>query len=264
MNACRLAVVLVLALPACSLSRGTDGLASAESGRRRALEYGVRALEEGDYRAALERIAPIAAICPTDELGRSAMLLLATAELDPRNPNGRPDVAAELTAFQLARRAEGQWEGAAAAHLYTLALDYGAEALTAHEIPGPGIIWDRYLTEPAVAEAPIGADATDGTPTEADVTEAQRAARATRAVNDAADGGPRCDVADADADVVLPELTGQPMALRTAAPPPVQPGAAPAPAAGNSAELQAEVDRLRAELARKEQELDRIRRTLRP
>jgi len=263
MNACRLAVVLVLALPACSLSRGTDGLASAESGRRRALEYGVLALEAGDYRAAMERIAPVAAICPTDELGRSAMLLLATAELDPRNPGRRPDAAAELAAFQLARRSEGQWEGAAAARLYAIALDYGAEPLTAAEIPGPVVIWDRYLTDPGVAEAPIGADASDGTPTDEDVDQAQRADRATNAVSHAADGGPRCEVVQADPEVVLPELTEAPMALRSA-PAPAQPAPSQSASGGNSAELQAEVDRLRAELARKEQELDRIRRTLRP
>lgn len=262
-TACRLAVVLVAALPACSLIRGSEGV-SADAGRRRALEYGAQALEQGDYTVAIERIAPVAAICPTDALGRNAMLLLATAELDPRNPDGRAEAAAELAAFQLTRRHEGEWEGALAAQLYTLALDYGATPIEAGAVPDERVIWDRYL-DPDVTQTPLGADAEGETPSATAIAQEARADATTRQVSDAADGGPICDVREADDDIALPELGREPLALRTA---PAAPAAAPSqPAPSGSAdtrELQAEVERLRAELERKDQELDRIRRTLRP
>ena len=261
--ACRYALVLVAALPACSLTGGA-ATPSAETSRRRALEYGVLALESGDYQTAVDRIAPVAAICPTDVLGRSAMLLLASVELDPRNPERRPDAAAELAAFQLARRSEGDWEGALATQLYTLALDHGAQPIEASAIPDVGVIWDRYLSDPVYAAEPIGIASDSGASPEAVALAADaRADDETERVARAADGGPRCDVPDVDDDLVMPRLTGTPLASRSAAPAPAAAQAAPSGGADSRA-LQAEVDRLRAELASKEQELDRIRRTLRP
>lgn len=261
-NACRYALVFVAALPACSLSGG-GGTPSAENSRHRALEYGVLALESGDYDTAIDRIAPVAAICPTDRLGRSAMLLLASVELDPRNPDGRPNAAAELAAFQLGRRSEGEWEGALAAQLYTLALDQGADPIDAADVPDVAVLWNRYLADPVYTETPIGIAGDSGATPEAVAQAADPAAdEDTERVARAADGGPLCSVQGVDEDLVMPQLTEAPLASRSVAPAPAgQPAAANA---GDSRALQAEVDRLRAELASKEQELDRIRRTLRP
>ena len=191
------------------------------------------------------------------------MLLLASAELDPRNGAGRPDAAAELAAFQLSRRSEGEWEGALAAQLYTLALDYGARPIAAAEVPGSEVIWTRYLSNPSIMDAPLGVPAADSVAAQAnDLAEAERAVAVTERVVDASDGGPGCEVPAADDDLVMPELVGEPLATRS-----VQVVAEPAgqPAAsGDVGDLQAEVARLRAEIERKDQELDRIRRTLRP
>ena len=264
-TACRYVLAYIVTFSACSPIGGPDGPVP-EASRRRALEYGVLALESGDYRTAIDRIAPVAAICPTDRTGRSAMLLLASMELDPRHEAGRPQAAAELAAFQLARRSEGEWEGALAAQIYTLALDHGAQPIAAEDVPGVDIIWSRYLAEPVSAGAPIGIAAPDSvaTPETVAMAAARNADVETARVTRAADGGPLCDVQEPVRDLVMPQLTREPLASRSAPAGPQQGGAArPAPT-GESRELQAEVDRLRAELARKEQELDRIRRTLRP
>lgn len=260
----RSVLFLVAALPACSASRGTE-MPTAELGRRRALEHGVLAMESGDFRLAAERLAPVAAICPVDALGRQAMLLLAASELDPANPARRPDAAAELAAFQLARRAEGEWEGALASRLYTLALDYGARPIAASEVPGPEVVWLRYLSDPAIMDAPLGVPAADSVAAEStDLAEAERAEAATERAVDAQDGGPSCQVPEPDEDLVMPHLDGDPLAMRGGLPTTGQPGAQAMVNGADSRALQAEIDRLRQELARKEQELDRIRRTLSP
>lgn len=195
------------------------------------------------------------------------MLMMAAAELDPRNSGGRPSVAAELAAFQLARPSASEaWIEPLAAELYVLALDYGADSIRTGAVPGALVLWSRYLeasapvpsVPPVTSEAPLGASAGAGV---ADPTGEPLMPRA--AVGAPASGGPLCDVPDADPDLVMPELTQTPMVVRAQAPA----GERPAPIPTGSEDIRAlmeENDRLRAELARKEQELDRIRRTLRP
>ena len=256
---CRVILLLVAALPACSLA-GSPEPPAEETARRRSFETGVRALERGDHDEAMSALAPVAAICPMDVTGRRALLLLAAAELDPRNGDGRPDAAAELAAFQLGRLPDGDADRTLAAELYLLALDRGATPIGANELPGARVIWERYLGD-GVATMPLGASQAD--------TLAVAAAAGTdgpegvEIAPPGSGGGPRCDVPAPVAGVVMPELTGEPLVVRLARPP----VAAAAPATGGSqdaAALAAEVDRLREELARKDQELDRIRRTLRP
>ncbi|HEX6588975.1 MAG TPA: hypothetical protein VF039_08130 [Longimicrobiales bacterium] len=262
---CCSALLLTAALSACSLA-GT-GSPSGETGRARAIAYGMAALDEGDYALAANQLAPVAAICPVDELGARALLLLAAAELDGRNAESRPDAAAELAAFHLARSHPEDWAGAMAEQLYLIALDLGADPIPADAIPDAGVIWTRYL-ETADGGEPMGDEQESDTlaATEDGAAEdgAARAARRRTAAAIAADAeaGPRCRVPDVRDGFVMPELERTPLARRSAA---AQPGQQPA--AGLSSDvraLQAEVQRLRAELASREQELDRIRRTLRP
>lgn len=265
-SVCCSALLLVAALPACSLA-GT-GSPTGDTGRARAIEYGLAALDDGDYTGAAEQFAPVAAICPTDELGSRALLLLAASELDGRNADGRPDAAAELAAFRLARAERDDWSGALARELYVIALDLGADPIAAEEIPDAGIIWTRYLAPDAEAAAAVADEAeadtldTDGTVAEARAARTERA-RAAAAIAAGADGGPRCRVAAVRDDLVMPELDRTPIAQRSGAPArsPQQPAAA---LTDDVRALQAEVQRLRSELASREQELDRIRRTLRP
>lgn len=277
----RSALLLIAVLPACSLAGGAES-PTGDDARRRALEYGVSALEAGDYDAAAERLAPVAAICPVDALGSRAMLLLAAAELDGRNPAGRADAAAEMAAFQLARA--GGWEGALAERIYTIALDFGADPIAVEDIPDARVIWTRYLGDEdgMAAGAPLDADAAavdDVAPADsalaADVpadeaerrvymAEAQAAARAARRMSDAADAGPRCTVPAVAVGLTMPELDGTPLAHRRAAAPPVATGRPALELSADVRALQQEVERLRNELSQKDQELDRIRRTLQP
>ena len=255
--AARIALLFILTLPACSIGGGAASPAP-DAARRASLDLGVAALEAADFRAAVERLAPIAAVCPTDALGRRAMLLLAAAELDPRNAEGRADAAAELAAFQLARAPRGEWEGTLATQLYLLALDHGAEPIEGSTVPDASIVWSRFLPADTIDEHPLGVAADTG----AIVASRLVGADSTPAVAPAEPpaGGPRCTVAPVRNDLVMPRLTRPSLASQAAAP-------RAAAASGDNADsraLAAEVERLRAELARKEQELDRIRRTLRP
>ncbi|HUF11620.1 MAG TPA: hypothetical protein VMN78_00805 [Longimicrobiales bacterium] len=260
-TASRFAILWVATLPACALA-GRGATPSEEAARQRSFAAGVSALDLGDFSLAAGHLAPVAAICPVDETGRRAMLLLAAGELDPRNPDGRPDAAAELTAFQIARPGQAEpWAAVLAAELYALSLDYGADAIPPNDPPDVGVIWSRYLDDgdfaarrAAPAREPVGAEADDTA--RADVAVA--AVVAPPAVESPRNGGPLCDVPSPIRGLTLPELTGPPAGAGRRG----EPGT---PGAGEDARaLMAEVDRLRAQLAEKEQELDRIRRTLRP
>lgn len=261
-SVCRSALLLVAALPACSLA-GT-GSPTGDTGRARALEYGLAALDDGDYAGAAEQFAPVAAICPTDELGSRALLLLAASELDGRNADGRPDAAAELAAFHLARSEREDWSGALAEELYMIALDLGADPIEPEEVPDAGVIWTRYLETTAAGAAVLGdepeADTLAGAVAEEAVERRERA-QAAAVIAAGADGGPRCRVPDVRDDLVMPQLERTAIARRSAPAPAQQPAVA---LTDDVRALQAEVQRLRSELASREQELDRIRRTLRP
>ena len=255
------ALLLVAALPACSLA-GT-GSPTGDAGRARALEYGLAALDDGDYAGAAEQFAPVAAICPVDELGSRALLLLAASELDGRNPDGRANAAAELAAFHLSRNGRDAWSGALAEELYVIAVDLGADPIPVDEVPDARVIWTRYLETGDGAKTALGdeaeVDTVVGTVAEVEAERAERA-RAAAMIAAGADGGPRCRIPDVRDDLVMPEL-GRTAVARRPAPAQQQPAAA-LPADVRA--LQAEVQRLRSELASREQELDRIRRTLRP
>ena len=78
------------------------------------------------YPAETADLRELAAMCEAGAAGRRAVLLLATAALDPRNPDADADRAARLAAVFLGLpRARGD-ERALAETLYLLALDRGA------------------------------------------------------------------------------------------------------------------------------------------
>lgn len=262
----RRTILFVALLPACALA-GPPGAPSEHAARERAFADGVAALDRADFEAAKVRLATVAAICPVDDMGYRSVLLLAAAELDPRNALRRANVAAELAAFQLARASTSDaWVPALAREIYLLALDFGARPIGSQELPGPRILWTRYFD--AQAEP---ADTT-GPRLPSDQASAERAGRPGAgavvddeplgAVRDEPRTGPLCEVPAADPRVAMPELTTTPVVARPA------PEAAdrPASAVQNSdvRALTAELNRVRAELAATQQELDRIRRTLRP
>lgn len=93
------------------------------------LRRAVTAIEERDFAAARHALLALAHDCapPSEEIKDRAALLLASVELDVRNPGGRPDAAASVAARMLARSTPGDPDAALAQTLYTLALDRGAK-----------------------------------------------------------------------------------------------------------------------------------------
>lgn len=91
------------------------------------LADGIRALETGDYEEASRRFRWLAARCESGADGRRAVLLLATAALDPRNPEGSPDEGARLTAHALRLPGVDPGQRVVAETLFLLALEGGAQ-----------------------------------------------------------------------------------------------------------------------------------------
>lgn len=98
--------------------------APAEDG----LALGARALAEGDYGEAMARLHEVASRCESGDRGRRAVLLLATAALDPRNPVASADDGARLAVHFLGLPGSGSVERTVAETLYLLARGYGAPA----------------------------------------------------------------------------------------------------------------------------------------
>lgn len=265
----RVAFLLLGLLPGCAILRGAEAPGD-EAARERTFAAGLRALDASSFADAGERLATVAAICPVDRLGRRAMLLLAAAEIDPRNAESRPSVAAQLAAFQLVRPSEQEaWVSPLAGEIYTLALDYGADSVARNDLPDSRILWSHYFegaadTAGGPRAEPLGAAPDDSVARPAAALAGEPAPAPVAPVPT---GGPRCDVPRARADVSLPRLARTPVVdrVRVVGERPPAAGQDRAPeVAGDVRSLMAEVDRLEAELAAKEQELDRIRRTLRP
>lgn len=110
----------------CAVGPGGGGSRSGGQGPSDLLSGGIRAMEEGDHRAASEWLHRLTARCESGDYGRRAMLLLATLALDPRNPDGSPDHAAWLTARALSLPEREPGEHLMAETLFLLALERGA------------------------------------------------------------------------------------------------------------------------------------------
>lgn len=90
------------------------------------LAAGVEALKTGEYPEASTRLHGLAARCEAGRRGETAVLLLATASLDPRNPEASPDEAARLAGRFLGLPRVDPADAAVAETLLLLALDRGA------------------------------------------------------------------------------------------------------------------------------------------
>lgn len=104
------------------------------------LDRGIQALEAGEYATASTRLARLASRCESGRPGRRAVLLLAGASLDPRNPDASPDRGARLAAHVLGLPGSDPTERALSETLYLLALDRGGEP------PGEGAPSDSEET----------------------------------------------------------------------------------------------------------------------
>jgi hypothetical protein len=72
-------------------------------------ERGLAALERADYDAAIPDLEWVSSHFPDRPVGRYALLALAAAELDPANPQRRPDTGAEILARFRAMEENPRW-----------------------------------------------------------------------------------------------------------------------------------------------------------
>lgn len=117
--------------PFPGLAEETPPAAVVEPDPEATLRRAVAAIDEGDFTKARRRLLVLAHDCapPSAKIKDRAALLLASVELDVRNPSGRPDAAASVAARMLARSTPGDPDAALARVLYTLALDRGAKPI---------------------------------------------------------------------------------------------------------------------------------------
>lgn len=137
-------LLLLLVLPACASTPPNRDPEAAER-----LSRGLRALAERDYDAAHQDLSRVMAREPRTEDGRRATLVLAAAELDPRNPGRRPDVGADLTARYLADPLAPPWTVPVAETVYLLARELGAPPPTGTVSPDREL---PVLPGPSIAE----------------------------------------------------------------------------------------------------------------
>jgi hypothetical protein len=117
------------------------------------MDRATAALSRDDFPVAEGELAWLASRCDTGDRGRTALLLLAAAELDPANPNGDVDDAAYLSASYLQLPSLPEDDAQLARTLYRLALDRGGRPVD--DLPLPS------RDEGAAADAGPGSPAGD-------------------------------------------------------------------------------------------------------
>lgn len=139
------ALLLAVAVYGCAkLPRAPE----IDTGPEERLHRALLALERQDYVGAAEELEWLQANHRATRLGQQAYLLLAAAELDPRNPHRSPDALAALAAADLATPARARWSVPISEALYLIALELGAEPLDSPDTKGS--------TDPAqLAPAPL-------------------------------------------------------------------------------------------------------------
>lgn len=86
------------------------------------------ALRDRNYSGAHDNLIEVLELCGQSPLGQQALLLVAAAELDPRNPSPRRSLASEATGLLLTDAATPSWARQLGESLYLLALRTGAKA----------------------------------------------------------------------------------------------------------------------------------------
>jgi hypothetical protein len=96
------------------------------SNEKQRFEAGMRALGNGDYLAAHRELSWVAEHYAHKSEGQRALLVLASMEMDPRNPSRRTDVGADLAATFLRLPERDAWVDPVAQTMYLLGLELGA------------------------------------------------------------------------------------------------------------------------------------------
>lgn len=231
------AALAALALGACVRTGAAPegplpGTPEAEAVGR--LAAGAAALDQANFSAARTDLGWVYTRCPATDDGRAALLLLATAHLDIRNQNRNPGLAAALAAHVAAIAESAPVQRSLGQSVFLLALEQGA---------------------PAPDTAPL--------------EEASAAVR--RAATGCSADGPRASITLLEAAASDPGDTERPNPSWL----PTLPSASVTDRLGaveaerdslfaRVAELQEQVRELTGRVAVQQQELERIRRTLRP
>ncbi len=111
------------------------------------------ALAKRNYDAAYAHLLDVVELCGGTPLGQQALLLIAAAELDPRNPDPRRGLAVQSAALLLDEIQDGSWLRQFTESLYLISLRLGATR------PGPAdpdaaeLGWRLMGREAAAAEA---------------------------------------------------------------------------------------------------------------
>ncbi|MEN8375593.1 MAG: hypothetical protein ABFS34_09105 [Gemmatimonadota bacterium] len=203
------------------------------------LATGVAALELGNFSAVRTDLGWVYAHCPATEDGHTALLLLAASHLDPRNGDRRPHVAAAMAAHVLGLTNRTSTLRSAGTSLFLLSREHGAP------VPDP-----RMLTEAAAEVARAGQGCKAETAGASLVLlEAALSAADTTATPAGAEGMagslPTLDVPTVPQRIAAVELQRDSLASLVT-------------------ELEEQVRALRERVSIQQQELERIRRTLRP
>ncbi|HUG00489.1 MAG TPA: hypothetical protein VML95_01365 [Longimicrobiales bacterium] len=233
--------IALVAMLACACARNPapsleplPNTPEAEAAGR--LKAGAAALEIGNFSAARTDLGWVYTHCPSTDDGQSALLLLAAGHLDPRNGDRRPDLAAAMAAHVAGLAAEGSVLGSASTSLFMLSREQGAPR------PNAGAL-EEAVREVRRAEPGCGA------------TEA----RASLTLLEAAANPPATDEEGVVAEGSLPDLAGLTVPEQIAALSSQRDSLA-----SRVTELEAQVRGLTDRVAIQQQELERIRRTLRP
>jgi hypothetical protein len=108
-------------LPACAtLSTYFDSRADQR------LAVGIAAFQRGDYVTANEELGWVVERYGSEEIGRQALLAVAAVEMDPRNPQRRLALGAELIGSYLRLEEQPEWVVPAAQTLYLMSMEMGA------------------------------------------------------------------------------------------------------------------------------------------
>lgn len=114
--------MLALALPACAT---IDTMFGSKSGSDDRFAEGLAAAQRGDFPAAHRALSWVIENHGSEPIGQRALLTVAALEMDPRNPQRRLALGADLAGAYLSTRTE-DWSQPVAQTLYLIALELGA------------------------------------------------------------------------------------------------------------------------------------------
>jgi DNA repair exonuclease SbcCD ATPase subunit len=217
-----LAVLVAMAVHGCATLQG-----ERDADPEQHLAWGLAALEQQDYQTAHAHLAWLVSYHWHRPVGQRALMALAAAEVDPRNPGRRLGVGAQLSSDYLRLEETPEWLRPVMESFYLMSLELGA-------------------AEEEIAQLEREREA------------AERAARAARAQAQRAQTAARSAEARAQRAAVaapartVPALPGPPVTARVRA------------LEQERTQLAQRTSQLERRLAERERELERIRRTLQP